>query len=86
MHAADLQSLLDDTDAPSSFGKNIRRLKILHESGDRLNCWRSRVRPLSLALLYFFFGTCSQACRRTAPVCERDKLFVLELCTKVGCC
>ena len=55
------------------------------ESGDRLNCWRSHVRPLSLALLYSFFGTFSQACRSTAPLCERDKLFVLELCTKVGC-
>ena len=86
VHAADLQSLLDDMRTPSSFGNNIKRQKVLHESGDRLNCWRSRVRPLPLALLYSFFGTFSQACRRTAPLHERDKLFVLELCTEVGCC
>ena len=49
------------------------------------NCWRSLVRPLPLALLYPFFGSFSHGCRETAPLCECNKLFVLELCTKVGC-
>ena len=70
--------------SPSWYGAHVERQATLHEDGSRLNCWRSNMRPLSLALLYPFFGRFSQACLDTATVCERDKLFVLELCAKVG--
>ena len=70
---------------PSIFGSDVGTQVLLHEGGNELNCWRSHVRPLPLALLYYFFGRFSQACLETATIFERDKLFVLELCAKVGC-
>ena len=84
--ATELTSILKAMGTPSAFGKDASVQAKLHEDGKRLNCWRSLTQPLPLALLYPFFGRFSKACLNTAKLCEKDKLFVLELCTQVRRC
>lgn len=79
---AELDAAMGRVGLPSNYAKDMEKQADL-ANGTVFNCYRSRQRPIPLALLYPEFDEFCLRCASPASISIRDSLFCLELCQEM---